>query len=102
VDEAVLTRIGSTLSEVPLSEFFASTTRSVEQLRDRAPAITCPVLVVCGAESEVYGAAEAAGFADALPDGRWTTVEGAGHNVQGDNPPGLVGALGEFLAEIGR
>jgi pimeloyl-ACP methyl ester carboxylesterase len=83
------------------SEFFASTKSSVERLRDRVDTISCPVLVVRGAESDVYGDDQAAAFAQALPDGRWAKVQSAGHNVQGDNPAGLVQVLSDFLAEIG-
>jgi pimeloyl-ACP methyl ester carboxylesterase len=81
-------------------EFFASTKARVEQLRERASSVTCPVLVVRGAESDVYGDAEAEAFARALPHGRWAKVESAGHNVQGDNPPGLIHVLTPFLQEI--
>ncbi|MCW3018669.1 MAG: beta-ketoadipate enol-lactone hydrolase [Solirubrobacterales bacterium] len=82
-------------------EFFASTRRGVEQLRDGIRAITCPVLVVRGAESDMYSDRQAAAFAASLPDGRWTKVAAAGHNVQGDNPRGLVEALTAFLTDIG-
>ncbi len=84
------------------ADYFASTRERVEALRDRAEAITCPVLVVRGADSDVFSDARAAAFAAALPNGRWATVADAGHNVQGDNPRGLVEALVAFLAEIGR
>ena len=39
-------------------------------------------------------------MAGLFPDGRWTTVSGAGHTVQGDNPQGFVDALRPFLAEL--
>jgi pimeloyl-ACP methyl ester carboxylesterase len=82
-------------------EYFASTKNGVERLRDRTRAITCPVLVVRGAESDVYSETQAAAFAASLPDGRCATVAAAGHNVQGDNPRGLVEALTAFLTDIG-
>jgi esterase len=81
------------------SDYFESTKAHVERLRDSAPAIKCPVLVVRGAESDVLSAA--AGFAAALPDGRWSSVDAAGHNVQGDDPRGLVQVLTGFLRDIG-
>jgi esterase len=62
--------------------------------------ITCPTLVLRGAKSDVLTDESAAGFARALPDGRWLRVEDAGHTVQGDNPHGLVEALRPFLREI--
>jgi pimeloyl-ACP methyl ester carboxylesterase len=36
-----------------------------------------------------------------LPRARWVQVAKAGHNVQGDNPRGLLDALLPFLKEIG-
>jgi pimeloyl-ACP methyl ester carboxylesterase len=83
-------------------EYFASVRRSLDQLRDGTHAITCPVLVVRGAESDAFSDTQAAGFAAALPDGRWAKIENAGHTVQGDNPRGLVQVLTDFLAEIGH
>ena len=84
------------------AEYFESVRRSLNRLRDDTRAITCPVLVVRGAESDVLSDAQAASFAAALPDGRWAKVEDAGHTVQGDNPRGLAQALAHFLAEIGH
>ena len=81
-------------------EYFASVRRRLDELRDRAHAVTCPVLVVRGAESEAFTDADAARFAASLPDARWVKIEHAGHTVQGDNPRGLVRVLKEFLAEI--
>ena len=43
---------------------------------------------------------EAAGkFASSLPDGRWVRVENSGHNVQGDNPRGLLDAMTAFFRD---
>jgi esterase len=83
-------------------EHFASVRRSLDKLRDGTHAITCPVLVVRGAESDAFSDTQAARFAAALPDGRWAKVENAGHTVQGDNPRGLAQILADFLAEIGH
>jgi pimeloyl-ACP methyl ester carboxylesterase len=82
--------------------YFESTKAHVERLRESASAIVCPVLVVRGADSDVLSDAAAADFAAALPHGRWRRVDAAGHNVQGDNPRGLVRALAGFLADIGH
>jgi esterase len=81
-------------------EHFASIIRNLEQLRDRTRAITCPVLVVRGADSDVIDDTKAADFAAAFPDGRWAKVQGAGHNVQSDNPRELVGVIADFLTDI--
>jgi esterase len=82
-------------------ESFEATRASVERLREQLASVTCPVLVVRGAESDVYGDSDAEGFAQALPDGRWAKVDSAGHNIQGDNAAGLVQVLTRFFAEIG-
>lgn len=65
------------------------------------PAISCPTLVVRGANSDVLGAKEAAGLAQAFSDGRWVEVPDAGHTVQGDNPAGLVTVIRNFLTDVG-
>jgi esterase len=82
-------------------EHFASLMRSLERLRESTAAITCPALVVRGAQSDVLNDEQAADFAASLPDGRWAKVEAAGHNVQSENPRELVRILTGFLAEIG-
>ena len=61
------------------------------------PKITCPTLVVRGAQSDVFHDEDAAKLSAALPRGEWVGVEGAGHTVQGDNPAGLVAELRRFL-----
>lgn len=35
-----------------------------------------------------------------LPDGRYTEVRSAGHNIQGENPRGLTQVLSDFFTEI--
>jgi pimeloyl-ACP methyl ester carboxylesterase len=64
--------------------------------------ITCPTLVVRGAESDVFTREQAAGLAARLHDGRWVEVEGAGHTVQGDNAAGLLAVIRSFLADAIR
>ena len=60
--------------------------------------VTCPTLVVRGAESDVFHDEDAERLAGRLPDGRWITIPHAGHTVQGDNPKDLAAALRDFLA----
>ncbi|MBI2962120.1 MAG: alpha/beta hydrolase [Deltaproteobacteria bacterium] len=62
--------------------------------------VTCPALVVRGALSDVFHDEDAENFVRALPNARWTRIEGAGHTVQGDNPRGLCEALRAFFAEL--
>jgi esterase len=83
-------------------EHLAGLRRRFETLLESAKSITCPVLVIRGAESDALSDEQAAAFAAALPDGRWERVENAGHTIQGDNPRGLVEVLVRFLAEIGH
>ncbi|PYN18326.1 MAG: alpha/beta hydrolase [Candidatus Rokuibacteriota bacterium] len=78
----------------------AATERRRELLWSAAAKVTCPTLVVRGAESDVFHDEDAERLARALPDGRWVKVERAGHTVQGDNPAGLLIALRKFLSEV--
>ncbi|HTV45259.1 MAG TPA: alpha/beta hydrolase [Stellaceae bacterium] len=66
-------------------------------LADGLANITCPTLVVRGAESDVFHDEDAERLAAGLPDGRWIKIARAGHTVQGDNPKDLSAALREFL-----
>jgi pimeloyl-ACP methyl ester carboxylesterase len=66
-------------------------------LADGLGNVTCPTLVVRGAESDVFHDEDAERLAAALPDGRWIKIPRAGHTVQGDNPKDLAAALREFL-----
>ena len=58
--------------------------------------LTCPALVVRGADSEVFSEADAARFTNHLPRGSCVTVPGARHSVQTDNPRGLAAAIVAF------
>jgi esterase len=68
------------------------------RLADNLANVTCPALVVRGAESDVFHQDDAEGLAKSFPDGRQITIAQAGHTVQGDNPKDLVAALRAFLA----
>jgi pimeloyl-ACP methyl ester carboxylesterase len=71
----------------------------VEAMALAAGRIVSPCLVVRGGRSEVFSDAAAARFADSFADGRWTMVPDAGHNVQEDNPAGLIAALSRFWSQ---
>jgi len=71
------------------------------RLASAASKITCPVLVVRGALSDVLTDAAAEKFARSLPNGRWVRIERSGHNVQGDNPRGLLDAMTGFFRDAG-
>jgi pimeloyl-ACP methyl ester carboxylesterase len=66
-------------------------------LAEGLASVTCPTLVVRGADSDVFHDEDAEKLAAGLPDGRWVKIPKAGHTVQGDNPRDLVAALREFL-----
>jgi esterase len=68
-----------------------------QSLADGLANVTCPTLVVRGADSDVFHDEDAERLAAALPDGRWVRIPKAGHTVQGDNPKDLVAALRDFL-----
>ena len=74
-------------------------THSAERrkLADSLVNVTCPTLVVRGAESDVFHEEDAERLASNLPDGRYVSIPRAGHTVQGDNPKDLAAALREFL-----
>ncbi len=81
-------------------ERFTHLVAQVHALAAEAEAIGCPTLIVRGRDSDVFSGDAATAFADLLHRGRWVTVEGAGHNVQGDNPRGLLNVLQPFLTEV--
>ena len=66
----------------------------------RLAAITCPALVIRGADSEIFAPADAERFMRALPRGELVTVPAARHSVQTDNPKGLVAAIEAFDAGL--
>jgi len=72
-----------------------------KQILEQIHRISCPTLVLRGARSDIFTNDNAQNFANALPKGRWSPVPNAGHTIQGDNPRGLLDALGPFLKEIG-
>ena len=70
--------------------------RMREYFKD-AHRIKCPTLIVRGASSDVFLDEDAEKFAQTFPKGRYVSIEGAGHTVQGDNPRALSQALAQFL-----
>jgi pimeloyl-ACP methyl ester carboxylesterase len=82
------------------SERLAVVTAAFGTLQERIADLRCPTLIVRGGDSPILGEEEARRFAEAIPRGRWIAIEGAGHNVQGDQPKALVQALRAFLDEI--
>ena len=60
--------------------------------------ITCPTLLVRGAESDLLGRATAERMAAAIPDCTLVEVSDAGHSVPLDNPEGFRDAVRAWLA----
>lgn len=60
-------------------------------------ALTCPTLLVRGAESDILSADIAAKMVEAQRKARLVEVPGAGHTVPGDQPEAFVKLLREFL-----
>jgi pimeloyl-ACP methyl ester carboxylesterase len=67
---------------------------------DRLASLTCPILVIRGADSEILEAEAAERFVAALPNGQLMTVPDAGHNVHSANTRGFLDAIGPFLADL--
>lgn len=60
-------------------------------------AITCPTLLIRGAESDILSPAIAKTMVEALPHARYVEIPGAGHTVPGDQPTAFLSLLQEFL-----
>lgn len=69
-------------------------------VEDDARGLSCPVLLMRGAESDVLSGAGADAFVDIIPDARLATVEKAGHLAAGDNPRSTVNLVASFLEEV--
>lgn len=78
------------------------TRRDPLELWERLTHITCPTLLVRGAESDVLSPALAQRVVAALPDGRLVEVAAAGHTVPGDRPAEFVDVVRRFLASAAR
>jgi pimeloyl-ACP methyl ester carboxylesterase len=71
-------------------------------LWERLTHITCPTLLVRGAESDVLSPELAQRMIAALLDGRLVEVPGAGHTVPGDRPAEFVEVVRRFLSPGAR
>jgi pimeloyl-ACP methyl ester carboxylesterase len=59
--------------------------------------ITCPVLLLIGKAWSVVDDNDVARFREAQPTAQVTSVEGAGHSIQGDQPVVLAGLIRQFV-----
>jgi pimeloyl-ACP methyl ester carboxylesterase len=74
--------------------------RSPTWLWEQVNQIICPALLIHGAESDMLAAEVAQAMASSLPFGSVIDIEGAGHNVHGDNPEAFEAAVRDFLRNI--
>jgi pimeloyl-ACP methyl ester carboxylesterase len=63
-------------------------------------AIRVPTLFVHGGESAVVKKDAIRRAAEAMHDGRWVSIAGASHTVQGDRPGEFAGAVADFLTSL--
>jgi pimeloyl-ACP methyl ester carboxylesterase len=75
----------------------AALVEQIPALAPHAQAITCPTLILRGADSDLFSASQAAAFAALVHDSTAVTIPDSGHNIQGDNPAGLLAAIRPFL-----
>jgi len=75
---------------------YAALLATVENMAAAAERLEAPCLVVRGGRSLIFSDAAAARFAARFAIGEWVVVADAGHNVQEDNPAGLIAALTHF------
>ncbi|QDT01024.1 alpha/beta fold hydrolase [Adhaeretor mobilis] len=64
---------------------------------ERLKEITCPALVVCGAEDAISPPAEMRGIANALPNASFLEIPNAGHMTTLENPQAVNEAFADFL-----
>ncbi len=62
------------------------------------PQITCPTLLVRGAESDILSRETAERMVREIPNCRLVEVPDAGHSVPLDNPAGFIAAIDGFLS----
>ncbi|HEV2243674.1 MAG TPA: alpha/beta hydrolase [Streptosporangiaceae bacterium] len=81
-------------------ERLAAFAAQIRELAPQARAIACPTLILRGADSDLFSAGQAAAFAALVRDAAVVTIPHSGHNVQGDNPAGLLAAIRPFLNRL--
>lgn len=66
----------------------------------RLPSLTCPALIVAGAEDAVISLAHTTEMAQRLPNARLEVVPGAGHLVHLEQPESLDGIVERFVRSL--
>lgn len=80
-------------------------TGTCEAIRDAdltgaAKGITCPTLVLCGAEDGATPPELVRGLTEIIPDARYVEIAGAGHLPPVEKPQATAEAIHEFLQEV--
>jgi pimeloyl-ACP methyl ester carboxylesterase len=68
--------------------------------RPLLPTITCPTLVVHGADDRLIPSETSVEIAAAIPNSQFTVIENAGHFLFGEQPAATVEVIAEFLASV--
>ncbi len=71
--------------------------RSATELRDKLKALSCPVLIVRGENSDILSLEAAEDTAGAFSNGTLVTIPAAGHNVHTENPRAFRAAVRTWL-----
>ena len=72
-----------------------------DDMWERLRSISCPTLVVRGADSDVFAEETGRRMAETIPDCRFVTIPDASHTVPQDNAAGFLEVLQAFLSEAG-
>lgn len=75
--------------------------RLLAPVREAAPRLRCPVLILRGANSDVLSEEGAGEISDLIPDARLGVIAKAGHLAAGDNPESTLRQVAGFLDELG-
>lgn len=70
-----------------------------EQMEDAARALTIPVLLVRGMQSDVVSAEGAAAFQELVPHARLVEIGGAAHTAAGDDNDAFTDAVAKFVVD---
>lgn len=81
-------------------DLWSAVLASRADLRTQVRAIGCPVMLVRGERSPVVPQEMFAELAAAVPQALCVVIAGAGHNVHGDRPAGLLEEIQLFLADL--
>jgi len=69
-------------------------------LTESAKTISCPTLILCGAEDQSTPPSLVSGLTDIIPDSRYIEIENAGHLPCVENPAATANAINTFLKEV--